>query len=60
MQKDADQYMISVAKWERDIVFDIAHEWTKYFQLPFKTTRDSSVIWFQLRLLHRLLQQIIF
>ena len=45
----------SVAKWERDIVFDRAPEWTIYFQLPFKTTRDSSVIWFQLRLLHRLL-----
>ena len=40
---------------ERDIVFDRAPEWTKYFQLPFKTTRDSSVIWLQLRLLHRLL-----
>ena len=27
---------ISVAKWERDIVFDRAPEWTKYFQLPLR------------------------
>lgn len=45
----------SVAKWEREFVFDRAPEWTKYFSLPFKTTKDSSIIWFQLRLLHRIL-----
>ena len=45
----------SVAKWERDCIFDGAPDWNKYFSLPFRTTKDSILIWFQLRLLHRIL-----
>ena len=40
------------------IIYDILvnkNDWGKYFALPFKTTKDSTLLWFQLRLVHRFL-----
>lgn len=45
----------SIRKWERDIQFESEPDWKKYFKLPFKVTKDSSMLWFQLRMLHRIL-----
>ena len=45
----------SVVKLERDTRFEVAPDWGKYFALPFKTTKDSTLLWFQLRLVHRIL-----
>ena len=45
----------SVQKWERDIRIFTENEWKIYFSLPFKTTKDSKLRWFQIRLLHRIL-----
>ena len=45
----------SVAKWETNVIFDRAPDWSRYFMLPFRTTKDTSLIWFQLKILHRIL-----
>lgn len=45
----------SVVKWERDIRFEVAPDWGKYFALPFKTTTDSTLLCFQPRLVLRIL-----
>ena len=44
-----DIMLASVAKWERYFIFDRAPHWNKYFSLPFRTTKDSILLWFQLK-----------
>ena len=34
----------SVVKWERDIRFEVAPDGGKYLALPFKTTKDSTLL----------------
>lgn len=45
----------STIKWEREVNFLIAPDWKKFFKLPFKVTKNSNLLWFQIRLIHRIL-----
>lgn len=45
----------SVRKWEQTINFDGVPDWKKFFKLLFKVTKDSTLLWFQERIFHRIL-----
>lgn len=45
----------SVRKWQNELNLPFHFDWKKIFDLPFKITKDTSLRWFQVRIIHRIL-----
>ena len=45
----------SCTKWANEIILPNTFNWSKAFTRPFSVTKDSDLIWFQMRLLHNIL-----
>ena len=45
----------SIQKWSRDLNNIENKDWKTYFSLPFIITKDTTLHWFQTRLIHRIL-----